>query len=97
MRETQNREIRKYHYPSWVESAVKIEQLNVNPISLVYASILHDTFRNSHITFLDMRVWKNGEPTSAGLYINRSAALALRDVLDQFINGDLIEDDSDLR
>lgn len=92
VREIEKREIRKYHYPTWVDSVVKIEWINDNPISQVYASILHETVGNKHISFLDMRLWKDGRPTAAGVYVDRSAALVLRDILDRFILGDLDTD-----
>jgi len=74
-----------YHYPKWVTSVQKIELLNMNPTFQLFASELTILYHGRISKRFDLRLWKNGEPTCAGVYFSLRTARLLRDDLDQFI------------
>ena len=82
-----------YNFPAWVSSVKQIEAINTNPSRQVCVSILKDMNKGNSVPFLDLRIWEGGKPTFAGIFINRSSAYVLRDILDSFLSGELIEDE----
>ena len=84
------RGITKYCYPKWIKRAVKYAPLNDHPTHPLYVSVLQDS-KGEKRPMLDIRVWTDSAPTYAGIFLGYNSALIMRDILDQFINGDLTD------
>ncbi len=73
-----------FSYPPYIVQQTKGEQINRSQKKPVYISQL---INERGFTICDIRLWINGEPTGAGVYVqDKEAALKLIQGLQDYVN-----------
>ena len=72
-----------FSYPAYIVEQTKGEQINSSQNKPVYISLLKT---DRGYTIFDIRLWRDGEPTGCGVYIqDAEAALKLLNALKDYI------------
>lgn len=74
-----------FSYPPYIVQQMKGGQINRSQSKPVYISLLKN---ERGFTLCDVRLWINGEPTGAGVYVqDKETALNLIKGLQDYVNG----------
>ena len=78
-----------FKYPSGLQRCQRIKKINENENAPIWVSIL---YFDTHKILIDLRMWRNGQPTAMGVFMSHRMCLELLPLIDRFLAGENLID-----
>ncbi len=75
-----------YQYPHWISEVTQVKAVQVSKSIEIWISLLKG-YRND--LYFDIRIWVNGSATNKGVILDRRTAGRTREMLDEYLSGEL--------